>query len=149
MPWFYVPCTLPDVFDRCIDVGMRYCRLPDGLYLPDFRNPYRDRRFAVPYTGAGMNTARSFGPAAVTGFPHSSQWIVSCFLPGFVFFFFLGQTSLPRDHTSYFVFVRKRQKVGRGSSHVLTHMDVTPPDPHDTPMRIDDDERDNQLTHHL
>ena len=70
-------------------------------------------------------------------------------LPPRLRFFFLGQTSLPRDHTSYFVFVRKRQKVGRGSSHVLTHMDVTPPDPHDTPMRIDDDERDNQLTHHL
>ncbi len=33
-------------------------------------------RFAVPYTGAGMNTARAFGPAAVSGFPNDSHWIV-------------------------------------------------------------------------
>ena len=33
-------------------------------------------RFAVPYTGAGMNTARAFGPAAVLGFPNDSHWIV-------------------------------------------------------------------------
>ncbi|KZT29792.1 aquaporin-like protein [Neolentinus lepideus HHB14362 ss-1] len=31
--------------------------------------------FAVYYTGAATNTARSFGPAAVTGFPDSDQWI--------------------------------------------------------------------------
>ncbi|KAI0688420.1 aquaporin-like protein [Cytidiella melzeri] len=31
--------------------------------------------FAVNFTGAGMNTARSFGPAAVTGFPYGTQWI--------------------------------------------------------------------------
>ncbi|KAI0247033.1 aquaporin-like protein [Lactifluus subvellereus] len=31
--------------------------------------------FAVPYTGAAMNTARAFGPAAVTGFPYDSHWI--------------------------------------------------------------------------
>ncbi|KAI0277536.1 aquaporin-like protein [Russula aff. rugulosa BPL654] len=31
--------------------------------------------FAVPYTGAGMNTARAFGPAAIQGFPDDSHWI--------------------------------------------------------------------------
>ncbi|KAI0050101.1 aquaporin-like protein [Auriscalpium vulgare] len=31
--------------------------------------------FAVYYTGAAMNTARAFGPAAVTGFRYSGQWI--------------------------------------------------------------------------
>ncbi|KAH9945413.1 aquaporin-like protein [Epithele typhae] len=31
--------------------------------------------WSVAYTGAGINTARSFGPAVVTGFPYNTQWI--------------------------------------------------------------------------
>ena len=72
---------------------MRY-----GRRLPDYRNPYGIRSFAVPYTGAGMNTARSFGPAAVTGFPFSSQWIVSL-LPA-ILPFFLWAKRWFHDHTT-------------------------------------------------
>jgi aquaporin related protein len=33
--------------------------------------------FAASYTGASMNTARSFAAAAITGFPHTTHWVVS------------------------------------------------------------------------
>ena len=119
---------------------MRY-----GRRLPDFRNPFGIRRFAVPYTGAGMNTARSFGPAAVTGFPFSSQWIVSlnsCH-PSF---FFVGETLVSRP---YDLSRSRAKKVRTLGKFPRPHTHVTPLDPHDTPLRIDADERDNHLTHDL
>jgi len=44
-----------------------------------------------------MNTARAFGPAAVSGFPNDSHWIVSPPLVThlFLFFFFLSSYLFP------------------------------------------------------
>lgn len=43
--------------------------------------------FAVYYTGAAMNTARAFGPAAISGFPDPNHWVVSGPLDGVTFLF--------------------------------------------------------------
>jgi len=62
--------------------------------------------------------------------------------------FFFGQTSLPYAQTIRFT-VCSCEKDRRLGKYACTHtrMDVTPLDPHYFPSRIDDDERDNQLTH--
>ena len=32
--------------------------------------------WSIQFTGGAVNTARAFGPAVVTGFPHGSHWVV-------------------------------------------------------------------------
>jgi len=44
---------------------------PVGIGLTLFATQF----WAIPYTGAAVNTARAFGPAVITGFPHGSHWV--------------------------------------------------------------------------
>ncbi|OCH94811.1 aquaporin-like protein [Obba rivulosa] len=48
---------------------------PVGIGLTLFACHLQVWSWAVYFTGAGMNTARAFGPAVVTGFPHGNQWV--------------------------------------------------------------------------
>jgi glycerol uptake facilitator-like aquaporin len=60
---FCRPQTVPRTDDSRPQVGI-------GLTL------FVCELFSVYYTGGALNTARAFGPAAVTGFPHGTHWVV-------------------------------------------------------------------------
>jgi len=86
--------------------------------------------FAVPYTGAGMNTARSFGPAAVTGFPDSSQWI-----------YWLGPFLGALLATAFYVCLKHFKYLTLNPGQEATEPKLSPQDPVSAITRAYSDER--------
>jgi len=83
--------------------------------------------FAVPYTGAAMNTARAFGPAAVSGFPNDSHWI-----------YWLGPFLGSLLGTTFYVILKHYQYWTLNPGQEATEPKLSPRDPMSV-IRADDE----------
>ncbi|KAH9032654.1 aquaporin-like protein [Lactarius pseudohatsudake] len=82
--------------------------------------------FAVPYTGAAMNTARAFGPAVVTGFPDDAQWI-----------YWLGPFLGALLATAFYICLKHYQYWTLNPGQEATEPKLSPPDPLSAIIRAD------------
>ncbi|KAI0261098.1 aquaporin-like protein [Gloeopeniophorella convolvens] len=74
--------------------------------------------FAVPYTGAAMNTARAFGPAAVRGFPNDTHWI-----------YWLGPFLGALLATVFYICLKHYRYWTLNPGQEATEPELSPPDP--------------------